>query len=60
MKVTWITILLAASSTGRAMAQGVSKYVPVSAACLELKRTVMKLKSQMESSRRVNSRCQRS
>ena len=41
MKVTWITILLAASSTGRAMAQGVSKYVPVSAACLELKRTVM-------------------
>ena len=39
---TWITILLAALIMGRAAAQSVSKYTPVSARCLELNQTVMK------------------
>ena len=41
IRAAWITTLLAASAISHAMAQGLSKYVPVSAACLELNQTVM-------------------
>ena len=41
MGAAWISTLLAASTMGHTLAQGVSRYVPVSAACVELNRTVM-------------------
>ena len=40
-RVTWITVLLAASTMGQTLAQSVGKPVPLNAACVELQQTVM-------------------
>ena len=41
MRITWVASLLATSAMGCAAGQGVSRYVPASAACIELNQTVM-------------------
>ena len=40
-RVTWITILLAASTMGQTLAQSVGKSAPLNAACVDLNQTVM-------------------